>query len=133
MTYFAELSPYAYWPDADEAVNVGWLSAGHDHPVGAVPEGLVAAALRAVAQRPVNRTRGWHRCELCADPDYPIRMSVDGRELALGDAEIRVTDRDGTVYAAPSLVAHYIAEHSYRPPDGFIEALLENLHLERWA
>jgi hypothetical protein len=51
-------------------------------------------------------------------------MTADGQKLALGDAEIRVTGRDGTVYAAPSLVAHYIAEHSYRPPDGFIEALL---------
>jgi hypothetical protein len=125
VTYFEDLTPYSYWPNTtEEAVNVGWLSGSHSFPVGDTPAGLVPAILHIVAAGPVNRTRGWHRCELCNDPDYPIRMDVDGRSLSLGDAEIRVTGQDGTVYAAPSLIAHYVSEHRYLPPAPFVEAVL---------
>jgi hypothetical protein len=31
---------------------------------------------------------------------------------------------DGRVYAAPSLVHHYVIAHGYRPPDEFIAAVL---------
>ncbi len=41
-------------------------------------------------------------------------------------AAARLTDATGLVDAAPSLVAHYLAQHSYLPPSGFIEAV-------RWA
>jgi hypothetical protein len=42
----------------------------------------------------------------------------------LGDAEVRVTGRDGKVYAAPNLLYHYIEKHGYKPPDEFVEALM---------
>ncbi|HEX2312604.1 MAG TPA: hypothetical protein VHJ17_02660 [Thermomonospora sp.] len=88
-----------------------------------MPERVVRAILRMTAERRlVNRTRGWHECFLCPAGPYPIRMDFEGTELALGDAEIRVVGPDGTVYAAPNLVAHYIGAHSYRPPQGFIDA-----------
>jgi hypothetical protein len=29
----------------------------------------------------------------------------------------------GLIYAAPSLVIHYIEAHGYKPPDAFVEAL----------
>lgn len=126
MTYFADLSPYSYWPTGGEnAVNVGWLDGAHEFPTGEVPEGVVSALLRLALKDMVNRTRGFHRCELCTEPDYPVKMEVDGQELALGSAEVRVKGTDGTVYAAPTLIAHYISEHGYRPPAPFVEALLE--------
>ncbi|MHB1910619.1 MAG: DUF7919 family protein [Acidimicrobiales bacterium] len=124
MTYFADLTPYSYGSDlADGAVNIGWLSPPHEFPIGVVPDSTVAEILRAVRRQPVNRMRGWHRCQLCENPPYPARMEVDGEIVTLGDAEIRVHDTEGMVYAAPSLVAHYIAEHRYLPPLGFIEAV----------
>ena len=40
----------------------------------------------------------------------------------------------GIVYAAPSLVHHYVVAHEYRPPDGFIVAVLAwNATAPRWA
>ncbi len=72
----------------------------------------------------VNRTRGFQECHFCTDPAYPVIMKSGDQELALGSAEVRVTGDDGTVYAAPTLVAHYIAGHDYLPPAEFVEALL---------
>lgn len=126
MTYFADGTPYTYLPSSNEiALNVGWLSASHPFPVGSTPSELVPTILRMVRKEVVNRTRGWHRCELCADPAYPIRMDVDGESVTLGDAEIRVSSEDGTVYAAPTLIAHYIEAHSYAPPQKFVRAVLD--------
>jgi hypothetical protein len=33
--------------------------------------------------------------------------------------------QDGTVFAAPTLIIHYIAAHGYLPPEQFIAALEE--------
>jgi hypothetical protein len=124
VTHFADLSPYSYLKSqTGSALNVGWLGRSHPFPVGDVPDGVVTKLLRLAANEAVNRTRGWHECELCETPDYPTTMEIDGKTLALGDAEIRVTGADGTVYAAPTMIAHYIAEHSYLPPPEFLEAL----------
>jgi len=45
--------------------------------------------------------------------------------LEVGFAEIRVFGRNGKIYAAPNLIYHYVTAHSYRPPDEFIQAVLE--------
>jgi hypothetical protein len=44
-------------------------------------------------------------------------------KLAVGNGEIRVSGKDGIVYAAPTLVCHYIQAHGYFPPEEFIEAV----------
>jgi len=124
MTYFEDLTRYTYQSSStDAALNVGWLAASQPFPTGQVPAEAVHNILRIVLHDPVNRTRGWHQCDLCADPPYPIRMDVDGTTVTLGDAEIRVRGRDGAVYAAPSLIAHYIVEHDYCPPRAFVAAV----------
>ena len=38
--------------------------------------------------------------------------------------EFHVQAKDGTIYSAPTLILHYIDEHNYLPPEGFIDALL---------
>jgi hypothetical protein len=50
-------------------------------------------------------------------------MDLDGTPVYPGNCEIRVRDASGVVYAAPSLVAHYMAVHRYLPPPGFQRAL----------
>ena len=67
--------------------------------------------------------RGWQECPFCEE-EYPIHVEVDGERWPVGDAEIRVPGRAGRVYSAPTLIAHYVDAHRYRPPDEFIEAVL---------
>lgn len=107
MTYFADLTPYTYLelddPPALPVVTVGWLDAEHEFPKGQCPDDLVAT-LAGLAEEPVQLTRGYHYCELCKE--------------ARGNGEIHVRD-EKFVYAAPTLVVHYITAHGYLPPEAF--------------
>jgi hypothetical protein len=125
--HFEDLTPYAYMdsPPTPGLVNVGWLEKGRRYPRGAVPEGF-ADRLFERCRRRVNATRGYHACSLCRRVDdlMGLRVTRGGDELRLGSAEIRVEGKDGVVYAAPNLVYHYVVDHDYRPPDGFVDAVL---------
>jgi hypothetical protein len=132
MTYFADGSPYSFL-ETDEPrplVNVGWLSAGHPYPTGAVPEEL-AADLARLCRNGVQRTRGFHRCEFCTRQDGlsrtpPVSARDDGGEFTVGGAEIRVAGPAGVTFAAPDMITHYVTDHGYRPPDEFLDALRRN-------
>jgi hypothetical protein len=58
---------------------------------------------------------GSHRCEFCS-------VISDGR-FTRGSSNIWIPS-EGVVYVAPELVLHYVEAHNYRPPAGFITAVL---------
>lgn len=122
MTYFEDLTRYRYVPGSDTALNVGWLHPDRPFPVGHVPDGLVERLARLAVEHPTNRMMGWHPCRFC-DAPFPVEIVVDEVVHPVGDAEIWVSGPDAT-YATPTLVVHYTAVHRYRPPDGFIAAVM---------
>jgi hypothetical protein len=137
MTYFPDLSPYAYGHHAHPGVvHVGWLDNVHPFPHGTVAARLIEK-MKRLAATPVELYRGKHICELCAEPPglvktKPInRIVIDpscswarwvGQRSSNG--EIRVS-RGGVTFAAPVLIVHYIAEHAYLPPSDFLRAVEE--------
>lgn len=125
MATFKDLTPYTYSECDQPLLNIGWLGAGTEFQLGAVASGVVdALLLLAVDQRHI--TRGVHNCELC-DEESPIRIDapVPRGWVSLGMGELHVPGRSGQVYAAPSLVIHYIIEHGYCPPDDFQTGALD--------
>ena len=123
MTYFADLTPYTYDVAGVERLNVGWLDAEHNYPVGPVDADL-GRALTYLLRFQVNQTRGFHACVFCG------RRAVEavddlGYQCLLGAAEIHVDGDDGSAFAAPSLILHYVLEHGYRPPQPFRTAALD--------
>lgn len=139
MPHFADLSPYEYgrtdWEGWGTDRNVGWLAKGHEVPSGTTPDDLVESLL-VCATRPDRMYRGSHECDLCdvllsrvysagltLDPHPASRMDLDGREVELGNGEIRVCGTDGLWYTAPTLVAHYVMAHRYLPPTPFIDGV----------
>ncbi len=48
---------------------------------------------------------------------------TDRRSLLAGPRDLDVRDSAEMVYAAPSLMAHYLAEHNYLPRPAFVEAI----------
>jgi hypothetical protein len=58
---------------------------------------------------------GWHQCEFCPKGAYG-KVAVGWRNVWIPAKEV--------VYIAPQLVIHYVEAHNYRPPDGFIEAVI---------
>lgn len=133
MTYFADLTTYTYLdpvrhglPLEPPALNVGWLDGSHSFPKGDVPPGFSGRLLEELIAQRFHVTRGYHDCDLC--PRRPSRppetISVEGEPYALGDREVLVVGTTGIRYDAPSTICHYIAAHSYRPPNEFVDAVL---------
>ncbi len=85
--------------------------------------------MRALIAAPVNLFRGAHLCEFCPAP--PVVTTPKGLRLiepppgTSGNGEIRVVGSGGRTYVAPVMVLHYIDAHAYRPPQAFIEAVLQ--------
>ena len=126
MTYFADLAPFTYLgPCSADALAVGWLEADHDYVRGDVPPDVVVALERLFqhAWEPVT-AKGWHDCSLCGRQpgDGPITREIAGRRALVGAKNLLVP-AGSVMYAAPSLVIHYIEDHGYKPPDEFVAAL----------
>ena len=122
MTYFADLTPYVYDVPDRSRLNVGWLDAEHAYHTGVVDDDLRLALVHLLRFQ-VNETRGAHACPLCGE--RVVRFMDDGSTALLGAAEIYVDGDDGSAFAAPSLIVHYVLEHGYRPPDPFCKAAVE--------
>jgi hypothetical protein len=137
VAYFPDLAPYEYGNEAHPGVvHVGWLDGEHSFSKGIVERRLVEK-LKALVASPVELYRGKHICEVCVQPDgleqrrLPHRVVLDPdcswvrwAEQRWGNGEIRVPG-EGVVYAAPVLILHYVEEHDYLPPDGFLKALAD--------
>lgn len=124
VTYIADLAPYDYHPGAPDGLAVGWLDRSEPFPTGECPQD-VRDKLVELAQEPVRLMRGYHHCQFCLDRQYPnegVRLA-ETTDVAHGNGEIWVTANDGTSYAAPTLLVHYIEVHRYLPPDPFIDAV----------
>ena len=125
MAFFPDLSPYTYFPlvRGQRMLNVGWLGAGEPFATGPFPADLLACILD-LCRSTVNETLGFHECELCPPPrEGSLLVGLGGARVALGNGEIHVEGDNGIVYAAPTLIYHYIRDHDYRPPHEFTEAL----------
>jgi hypothetical protein len=105
--YYPDLTPYTY-QHGGPALNVGWLSRDKPYPKGIVSDEFLK---KLKALKPINLMRGSHRCEFC------------DHALIFGNGEIHVTE-EGITYAAPTLIAHYVEAHYYKPPDKFVRAVL---------
>ncbi len=124
MAYLADLSDYNYLAEfmRPGTKAVGWLDERHEFQTSP-PDEAVLSALWEFCKTSVAQTRGFHPCPFC-DNKAATEVQRDGRSLLLGTAEIRVFSQDGQVYAAPTLIYHYVAEHHYRSPAEFVSALL---------
>ena len=150
MTYFRDLSPCSYGghvlqafePDKAHGVftaghwtptlplplAVGWLSRSHPFTKGTVsPEFRRRLDIVLEERYELGSSRGWHECEFCdASTAGPVDAS-NKPSLSLGPCGYGTLSIPGrsAIYFAPDLIAHYIDEHEYRPPQDFVTAVLE--------
>jgi hypothetical protein len=124
--HFKDLSPYSYdLPHPLAKVrNVGWLSKGMEYPTGRVG-GFVEALKRWAVGAAANRMRGYELCRFCPLTGYEqMSTNWNGEALWLGSFEIWIPDGTGGIFAAPSLIVHYVEAHDYLPPQPFIDSVL---------
>jgi len=112
--YMPDLSPYIYHVPTGlpGVLPVGWLGGGHEFPTGNVGF-LVRHRIQRLFKHPVLLCAGLHACELC-----PVYC-----DCAMGNGEVWLEAPDGVIYAAPTLLAHYVERHHYLPPPEFIDAV----------
>ena len=74
-------------------------------------------------------TAGWHNCELCHKetdwyPDGEVGPIINwqGEQLRIYGHGHFLIRFHKNVYLSPAMILHYILDHSYKPPDVFIEA-----------
>src|SRR5258708_2750730 len=151
MAYFPDLTFYDYSSDnSPETKNIGWLQRGREFETMAPAEETLEL-LWSFCSISVMQLRGLHECNLCTVPRI-VHAVRNGVGLLLGSSEIRVFSgerhrsalgqhlremesggllflRGSTVpfsiYAAPTLIYHYVRTHHYKPPDEFLHALRE--------
>jgi hypothetical protein len=123
MTYYRDLTDYEYHGAfyRPGTKNVGWLGMSHEFDIAEPTEELLSR-LWDFCKISVAQTRGIHECEFCPGQSSYF-AERNGERLLLGTAEIRVFSKTDGLYAAPTLMYHYVRVHKYRPPDEFIEAL----------
>lgn len=109
-----DLTPYTYShiEGLEGALAVGWLE-GDDlsHNTGKVSLEVIKLLKE---YKVLNLRMGVHMCEYCSE---------DSKTIANGNGEIWVVKGNKT-YIAPYLIIHYIEEHNYKPPEEFIDAVL---------
>jgi hypothetical protein len=112
VAWYADLTTYEYAfrrPLLDWVVNVGWLDKSQPFPTGDVDPEVVARLKQGLATGGhVHFMYGFHTCDFCRE--------------ATGTAEIWYA-LDDVIYAAPTMILHYIEAHHYRPPDVYLDAI----------
>lgn len=95
---------------------VGWLDIAHEYPRGEVEPAFVEALRQHVrtAWEPVSAA-GPHFCQFCP------KERKGGRTGGVRNLWVPSGEH---LFIAPELVVHYVADHGYRPPEAFIEAVL---------
>ena len=127
MTFFADLSPCDYFPlDAQAKVQaVGWLDVECPYPNGDVEEQFVAKLVELLVDpwQPAV-AMGRHECPFCRFSGGPATFQYKDTTVCIGASNLFVP-ATGVIYAAPSLILHYIDSHGYAPPKHFQKAVME--------
>jgi hypothetical protein len=116
LVYFPDLSDQSQIARGPRIRAIGWLSAAHPFPTGALPEAFRSKvrAFCSLAHESTSVLRwpaggGAHTCELCGRHRGWRNLAVPGK---------------GVLYVLPEMLVHYVDVHGYRPPDEFVDAVL---------
>jgi hypothetical protein len=130
MAMIPDLQPCDYFPfgKLDCLIAVGWLGKGSAFPRGEVSVEFFRR-LCALIQNPWEPVvcAGVHKCEICrsqfSQDGWPA-ATFENMAVPCASSHNVFVPHAGRTYVAPVLVAHYINAHWYRPPDEFVEAVL---------
>lgn len=124
MAYFPDLSPCTYFGSerAEKLVAIGWLDEEHPYLRGQVNEPFLDKLFDLLGRpwAPMYFL-GYADCPFCTLDSYGI--TYKDKKIVVGALNLFVPG-DGFLYAAPSMIAHYILTHNYAPPAEFCDAVL---------
>lgn len=132
MAHFEDLSPCPYFSGfhVDILRAIGWLEAGHEYVRGDVSREFFEK-LCELLQRPWTPYVfcGYHGCGFCRFTHgiASTRFHRDGNTIRIPGLSCLnlFVPGDGVVYVSPELIAHYVDSHGYKPPEEYVQAVLE--------
>jgi hypothetical protein len=132
--YFVDLTTYSYLRNNEEIpdiLNIGWLDSEHPFEKGEVASQYTDKLKEIILSgKCVLRARGMHPCPFCNEPTL---VKSDTKYLALGASEIWIPTQNNIIYAAPNMLHHYITAHKYKPPQEFLDAVLDVVFPPDWG
>lgn len=112
MTYIQDLTQYNYNRQKSDAIAVGWLDIQHPFETGDVSADFINMLSLKKDTNITEFYMGSHTCQFCTNK-HPYA----------GNGTVFVTYNNIT-YAAPEMILHYVVKHKYKPPQEFIDAVL---------
>ena len=116
MAYYKDLDPCGYFDRPPyiygfkKLYAIGWIDKGQPYKNGKVSRKFIEKLKELINNPHVGMPyMGYHRCFLCSE--------------FLGDDELFVVGKN-KIYACPDSMDHYIEKHEYRPPQEFIDAVM---------
>ena len=109
---------------------IGWLG-DRVESRGETPQECIGILLDAyeAGHRFSDGTMGAHTCEVCPPAlpprgvDYPFAWN--GRRTTLYGHGHHLILHGDSLFMCPAMILHYIVHHQYRPPEVFLEAVVQ--------
>jgi hypothetical protein len=124
VAYCLDLSSCSYFGKAEayKLVAIGWLDGEHSFLQGQ-PDTIFVDKLFDLLVKPwaPMHLLGFAECPFCTLDSHGI--TYKDKKIVVGALNLFVPS-DRFLYAAPSMIAHYILAHNYAPPTEFCEAVL---------
>jgi hypothetical protein len=125
MAFFEDLTPCTYFDHWQERLlAIGWLQPGMQYTKGPVTEEFFHHLARLLLDpwQPFIAA-GHEPCGYCRFSKGSASFKYRDMVISVGSANLFVPG-NGCIYVAPSLIAHYIDSHEYKPPIQFQEAVI---------
>ena len=109
-SYYKDLTTYQYGRP-DECLNIGWIGKDESFETGDVTSDFIEKLekVEAFDDYTCARHKGSHRCEICGE-----RMGSSVKKIEF--------NKKG--YKFPNSISHYVKDHNYKPPQEFIDAIM---------
>jgi len=125
MTYYKDFTECTYFNNKEwqcRLMAIGWLENGKPYDKGSVYSDVLdkIKLLNKEFRKafPEIVFRGLHGCSLCKEKS--------NKENHLDNSCVNLfIPHQGFVFVAPGRIDHYIEEHGYKPPQSFIDSVLE--------
>jgi hypothetical protein len=115
MAHFPDMATATQIASGPSVRAIGWLAAAAPYPTGETPPQFVTKLRLLVKLWGASTVAlGWpaavgpHTCEMCGKVRAAGNFAVPGASV---------------IYVAPEMVAHYVEDHLYLPPDEFVKAV----------
>lgn len=126
MSYYQDFSHCEHLGLHDaKLLAIGWLDLQQPYATGEVTAAFFESLMKLLVDpwQPAV-VAGRHRCPFCRFSGGPAEVRYGGVIARMGTANLFIPYEDG-VFAAPSLIAHYIDAHGYCPPVRFQAAVAQ--------